>query len=239
SWTIGAACQVTITSPQTGGVGTQFVFASWSDAGTANPRVFVAPASAATYTENMSAQYSLTTSANPAVGGIVTPPSSWYSGAAGVTATAAAGYLFTGFAEALNGVTSPQTLSVSAPASVTANFGIQAVTGCSVFPSNNVWNTRIDSLPVDVNSNAYITTIGATNGLHPDFDSSGGGVPFLTIPDTQPYVATSFEISDESDPGPYPVPNNAPIEDGAGSTGDRHVIVLDNTTCALYELYSG
>ena len=239
SWTIGAACQVTITSPQTGGAGTQFVFASWSDAGTANPRVFVAPASAATYTANMTAQYLLTTSANPAVGGIVTPPSSWYSGAAGVTATAAAGYLFTGFAEALNGVTSPQTLSVSAPASVTANFGIQAVTGCSVFPSNNVWNTRIDSLPVDVNSNAYITTIGATNGLHPDFDSSGGGVPFLTIPDTQPYVATSFEISDESDPGPYPVPNNAPIEDGAGSTGDRHVIVLDNTTCALYELYSG
>ena len=47
----------------------------------------------------------------------------------------------------------------------------------------------------------------------------------------------SFDYADESDPGPYPVPPDAPIEGGSSSTGDRHVLVVDRDACRLWELY--
>ena len=47
----------------------------------------------------------------------------------------------------------------------------------------------------------------------------------------------SYYGDDESDPGPYPIPPNAPIEGGPGSDGDRHVLVIDDTNCILYELF--
>ncbi|NVN93483.1 MAG: hypothetical protein HXX11_23200, partial [Desulfuromonadales bacterium] len=114
--------------------------------------------------------------------------------------------------------------------------------GCSLFPADNVWNTPVDTLPVSANSSAYITTIGATTGLHPDFGSGlweGApiGIPFMTVSGTQPKVAITFTYDDESDPGPYPLPSNAPIEGGSSSNGDRHVLVLDRSACTLYEVY--
>ena len=54
---------------------------------------------------------------------------------------------------------------------------------------------------------------------------------------SQPKVAVSFDYADESDPGPYPIPANPPIEGGPSSDGDRHVIVVDRSSCTLYELY--
>ncbi len=114
----------------------------------------------------------------------------------------------------------------------------QTLAGCAMFPANNVWNTRVDSLPLDANSAAYIATIGAAKGLHPDFSSEGGGIPYVVVPGTQPKVPVVFSSPSESDPGPYPVPPNAPIEGGASSTGDRHVLVLENTNCILYEMYA-
>jgi hypothetical protein len=112
----------------------------------------------------------------------------------------------------------------------------QSLGGCAMFPSNNIWNARVDQLPVDANSSAYVTTIGASKGLHPDFSQTGSGIPFVIVPGTQPKVPVSFTY--ESDPGPYPVPPNAPIEGGAASTGDRHVLVLENSNCILYEMYA-
>lgn len=115
--------------------------------------------------------------------------------------------------------------------------------GCSVFPSDNIWNRRSDSLPVDPSSQAYVTNIGATSGLHADFGAGlwdGGpiGIPFVIVPSTQPFVPITFVwYGDESDPGPYPVPPDAPIEGGSNSTGDRHVLVVDSGNCTLYELY--
>lgn len=115
--------------------------------------------------------------------------------------------------------------------------------GCPVFPANNVWNARIDHLPVDPNSQAYVNNIGASAGLHPDFGSglwNGGpiGIPFVTVPGTQPLVPIDFIwYGDESDPGPYPIPTNAPIEGGSSNDGDRHVLVVETGTCKLYELY--
>jgi hypothetical protein len=112
-----------------------------------------------------------------------------------------------------------------------------------VFPGNNIWNRRVDMLPVDASSQAYVTNIGASIGMHADFGAGlwdGGpiGIPFITVAGTQPFVPIDFIwYGDESDPGPYPIPINAPIEGGDASTGDRHVLVVDTGSCVLYELY--
>ncbi|MGO9020105.1 MAG: hypothetical protein ACLQVJ_17350 [Syntrophobacteraceae bacterium] len=117
---------------------------------------------------------------------------------------------------------------------------------CAVFPANNIWNSPVDKLPLDPHSAAYIATIGANGTVHPDFGSgdwppgsdSPIGIPYITVPGTQPKVEVSFDYADESDPGPYPIPANAPIEGGPDSTGDRHVLVIDINNCILYELFS-
>lgn len=117
------------------------------------------------------------------------------------------------------------------------------IAGCTVFPADNIWNTPIDWLPVHPNSDAYVATIGANTVLHPDFGSglwNGGpiGIPFVDISGTQPGIAVSFTYADESDPGPYPIPTDAPIEGGSSSDGDRHVLVLDRDNCLLYEIFN-
>lgn len=104
---------------------------------------------------------------------------------------------------------------------------------CAVFPTNNIWNTPVDTLPVDANSNLYVATIGTTKFLHPDFSAAGGGIPFVTVPGTQPKVPIVMS-SPEVDPGPYPVPPDAPVEIGS----DAHVLVVDRDNCILYELYA-
>ncbi|CAG0931277.1 hypothetical protein TFLX_02061 [Thermoflexales bacterium] len=118
--------------------------------------------------------------------------------------------------------------------------------GCPVLPADNVWNVPIDKLPVDSHSSAYINTIGAADNVHADFgsgiwpDPGGGpiGIPYIVVPQTQPLVNLNWtESGDESDPGPYPVPTAAPIEGGPDSDGDRHVLIVRQGECKLYELY--
>ncbi len=114
--------------------------------------------------------------------------------------------------------------------------------GKQIFPTNNPWNQRIDAAPVDPNSAAVMNHV-ATVGLHPDFGGNwnGGpfGIPYTVVAGTQPKVAIEpITYSDESDPGPYPIPSDAPIEGGAQSDGDRHVLVLDRDNWILYELYN-
>jgi hypothetical protein len=119
-------------------------------------------------------------------------------------------------------------------------------TDCTIFPVDSIFNTPIDTLPVDENSDLYIDTIGADAELHPDFGSGlweGGpiGIPYVIVDSNQPPIDITF-IPDwgveESDPGPYPVPTDAPIEGGPNSEGDRHVLVVDTDNCMLYELYN-
>ncbi len=114
--------------------------------------------------------------------------------------------------------------------------------GCPVLPADNIWNVPVDTLPIDPGSNAYINTIGRSTGLHPDFGANwdGGpfGIPYLIVPSNQPLVPINFTAyGDESDPSPYPIPLNAPIEGGVNSDGDRHVLVMRQGECKLYELY--
>ena len=129
---------------------------------------------------------------------------------------------------------------------VAARAGAQSsgptIAGCPLLPADNIWNVRVDTLPIHPHSSDYVAAIGSTQTLHPDFGSgtwNGGpiGIPFTTVPSTQPRVPMSFYYGDESDPGPYPIPTNAPIEGGPSSAGDRHVLVVDAGTCTLYEVY--
>jgi len=112
--------------------------------------------------------------------------------------------------------------------------------GCAVFPADNPWNRDVSCDAVDANSDQYIASInqGAVF-LHADFGSNPDwGIPYSTVPGSQPLAPIVFtEYPDESDPGPYPVPSDAPIEGGSDSTGDRHVLVLQSGACKLYELY--
>ena len=114
---------------------------------------------------------------------------------------------------------------------------------CAVFPASNPWNTDISSSKVHANSAAFIASIGATKGLHPDFgtvwNGAPNGIPYVVVPGNQAKVPIVFtDYGNESDPGPYPIPPNAPIEGGANGAGDRHVIAVDMTGCVLYELFN-
>jgi len=109
------------------------------------------------------------------------------------------------------------------------------------FPPDNPWNQDISNVPVDPNSNNLIASIGANVTLHPDFgtvwNGAPNGIPYIVVAGTQPGVPINFTLyEDESDPGPYPVPPNAPIEGGPSSTGDRHVLVIDRDNWKLYEM---
>jgi len=117
--------------------------------------------------------------------------------------------------------------------------------GCPVFPADNVWNTPVDTLPVDAHSASYITAIDTTkNGvvdlhLHPDFGSAywdGGpiGIPFNVVGAGTPKYSVDFWWPGESDAGPYPIPANPLIEYG----DDQHLLVVDTSVCKLYELYA-
>jgi len=120
-----------------------------------------------------------------------------------------------------------------------------SLNGFLPFPADNAWNQDISAAPVDPNSAAIINFVGPLIGLHPDFGSgeyngSDIGIPYVVVGNAQSPVNIDFTAyGDESDPGPMPVPANAPIEgDPNPGNGDRHVLVLDNANCWLYELYS-
>jgi hypothetical protein len=120
-----------------------------------------------------------------------------------------------------------------APASTGPHEG-----ACPVFPTSNPLNQDISHAPVDPNSAKYIASIGAGLHLHADFGTPPSyGIPYVVVGPRQRKVPVHFEYNEESDPGPYPIPPNAPVE-GAGEEGDRHVLVLQEGTCKLYELYA-
>jgi hypothetical protein len=111
--------------------------------------------------------------------------------------------------------------------------------GCALFPANNIWNRRVDDLPVQARSDQWIDSIGRETGLHMDFGSGdwdGGpiGIPFNVIsPTDAEKYSIDFYYGDESDAGPYPLPPDPAIEWG----GDHHMLVIDRDECKLYEIY--
>jgi hypothetical protein len=117
-----------------------------------------------------------------------------------------------------------------------------SLNGKRPFPDDNPWNQRVDDAQVDPNSDALIASIGVDGHLHPDFgaDWDGGpfGIPYVVVDGSTAGVPVSFDYDDESDPGPYPIPDGAPVEGGNDSDGDRHVIVINRDTWTLYELFA-
>jgi hypothetical protein len=119
-----------------------------------------------------------------------------------------------------------------------------ALNGFLPFPADNLWNRDISSAPVDPNSTNYINFMGAATPLHPDFGAGiyAGqtiGIPYVVVSGSPFVTITYTAYGSESDPGPMPVPANAPIEGYPNpGSGDRHVLVLDRDNCWLYELYS-
>jgi hypothetical protein len=116
---------------------------------------------------------------------------------------------------------------------------LASLNGARPFPNNNPWNTAIDGDPLDPSSAKIIATIGTGGHLHPDFGTEPTyGIPYVVVAGTQKKLAVTFSYSGESDPGPYPIPANPPIEGGAGSSGDRHILIIDRDHWILYELYA-
>jgi hypothetical protein len=118
------------------------------------------------------------------------------------------------------------------------------IAGCPVFPATNVWNQPVDALPVASNSATLIASIGLGAPLHAAFgaglyEGQRIGIPYVVVSGTStPKVRPRFEYADESDPGPYPIPADVPIEGDPHPDGDRHALILDRNSCTLYELYA-
>lgn len=112
--------------------------------------------------------------------------------------------------------------------------------GCPLFSTDDAWNRDVSAAPVDA---AWTTKLAALVGdikLHPDF-GAGYGIPFNVVPATQPNVPIAYDqYGDESDPGPFPLPEvgAARIEgsdDPRACDGDCHLLVIQQTTCLLFE----
>ncbi len=116
------------------------------------------------------------------------------------------------------------------------------IAGCPMFPANNIWNARVDSLPIHARSAQWINSIGSGIGFHMDFGSgiwppsTGGpiGIPYNTVVGSSVTNYTvDFYYPSQSDTGPYPIPASPNIEFG----GDHHILVVDTETCTLYETF--
>lgn len=120
--------------------------------------------------------------------------------------------------------------------------GTPDLKGRQIFPSSSPWNTDISTASVDPNSAALISSCGSGNQLHPDFgtvwNGAPNGIPLIVVHSTQPKVPITFRYATQSDPGPYPLPPNTPVQGGLTSTGDRHTLVVDWEDWRSYEVFS-
>jgi hypothetical protein len=179
SWTAGESHTLSVASPQSGGTGTRQVFSAWSDGGSQTHTITTSPA-IQTYKAIFNTQYQLTTSANPAAGGSVSPNCSagcWFnSGAsANVTAVANTGYTFSSWSGAISGTGNPAAVAMNASRTVTANFSGAANSLPNLIPyqpagwsdkivvSNSRGNTT-DSNPLYAANNLYIDWAIINNG---------------------------------------------------------------------------
>jgi len=123
--------------------------------------------------------------------------------------------------------------------------------GRALFPPSNWWNQDISNAPVDANSAAFITFIGTGRTLHPDFGPPPYGIPYVSVSGNQALMPITFvSYGSESDSGfngvaGYPIPGDAKTQThfiegdqaGGGTSGDRHMIVVDRDHFVLFELF--
>ena len=133
-------------------------------------------------------------------------------------------------------------LVIAAPA-LAAPVPLPAAPDCPLFPETNVWNKPVAKLPLRSNSKTIVDAIGAGLPVHADFGSGvyqGApiGIPITVVTSAEPLSAVDFHYDDESDAGPYPIPDDVAIEGGDDADGDRHAIIVDSDSCRLYELFA-
>lgn len=136
----------------------------------------------------------------------------------------------------------PHDAGTPAPVDAGVPWDGPTLAGCKLFPKDNVWNTDISAYPLSSHSDDYIANIGRGTGLHADFGAAywagaPNGMPVTLVTSQQAMVPLSFTYAAQSDSGPYPIPLDAPIQGGPDSAGDRHVVVLETSSCTLYEIY--
>jgi hypothetical protein len=127
---------------------------------------------------------------------------------------------------------------------------LPSIGGCQIFPADNAWNRDVSADPVHPNSAALLAQMSPESSLHLDLGTSEEyyGIPYTVVPADQPLVPITFgtggaDYSDESDPGPMPIPPDVPIEGGSSedpdpASGDRHVLVVRQGDCRLFELFN-
>jgi hypothetical protein len=145
------------------------------------------------------------------------------------------------------GLVSAVPLGLACQASPGPGHGVAAKpvagTTCSEFPQDNYWHADVSGLPVDARSRTWLSHMSTGNDLHPDFGPSYGdgpdyGIPITVVGGGHPKVRVSFDYADESDRVRYPFGADTRIEGGRGSDGDKHAIVVDKSTCTLYETWN-
>jgi hypothetical protein len=136
---------------------------------------------------------------------------------------------------------------------------LEPLAGRQVFPATNWWNVDVSAAPVDARSVQFIdwisgrsaTNTTAVRRLHPDFGPPPYGIPYVVVAGDQPRVPVTFQYASESDTGfgglpGYPVPDEARTQanyieggtPGGGSSGDRHLLVIDRDRWVLYETFA-
>ncbi len=118
-----------------------------------------------------------------------------------------------------------------------------AGTDCSVFPADNYWNADIRDLPRHPRSQAWLSHMSTGRNLHPDFGPSYGdgpdyGIPVTVVGGGHDRVRVRFDYDAESDHVRYPFGDDTRIEGGRNSPGDKHAVVVDRSTCRLYETWN-
>ena len=153
----------------------------------------------------------------------------------------------TGVREALTAIVAAIVLTATLPVSATAKTARAHHAdvpgeeyGCPILPAEDPLNQEIADAPVNPRSASYVASIGLSAHLHPDFGTNRSyGIPYTVVGPKQRKVPVKFtEYPSESNPGPYPVPASAPVEGGGASgQGDKHVLVVQEGSCKLYEMY--
>jgi hypothetical protein len=126
------------------------------------------------------------------------------------------------------------TVALLAPVSPAAASAMPEAPNCPIYPSDDVWHSNIQQMPVHPLSTTWIANMGGpTRLLHPDF---GGpyGYQLQVTSNATPATRLSFTYADESDDVPYPFTANTPIE----PESDAHAFMLNKDTCVLYELFA-
>jgi len=134
-------------------------------------------------------------------------------------------------------------LPASPPASAGTSRALPG-TACPAFPADNFWHADVSKLPLFPRSAQWISHMSPTSKLHPDFGPSYGaqpvpyGIPITYVTSTHAKVPVTFDYASESDRIGYPLGSDTKVEGGQWTSGDRHTVVVDKSTCTLYETWA-